>query len=82
MEHDLGNTLNMKLTLYIFLQLSKLKRFFHKSGLFRFDKAQDVEDQNKELFGRQSGSFPFRYLGIHIYFHKLESGEWKPMERS
>jgi hypothetical protein len=52
MEQDLGKTLNKKLILCIFLQLSELKRLFHQSDMFRFDKAQDVEDENKELFGR------------------------------
>jgi hypothetical protein len=28
----------------------------------------------------ESGTFPFKYLGILIHFHKLNNGEWKPVE--
>jgi hypothetical protein len=80
MEHDLQKAMNMKLILYIFEQLSGLKINFHKSEIFCFGKAKDVEDQYMELFGCEVGSFPFRYLGIPIHFRKLKNGEWKLVE--
>jgi hypothetical protein len=33
-------------------------------------------------FGCEIGSFPCKYLGIPIHFHKLKNGEWKPVEDS
>ena len=80
MEHDLEKALNMKLILCIFEQLSGLKINFHKSELFCFGQAKEVEDQYQNLFACASGSYPFRYLGIPIHFRKLKSGEWKPVE--
>jgi hypothetical protein len=80
MDHDLDKALNMKLILCIFEQLSGLKINFHKSEVFCFGKAKEVEDEYITLFGCAAGSFPFRYLGIPIHFQKLKNGEWKLIE--
>jgi hypothetical protein len=45
MEHDVAKALNMKLILCIFEQLSGLKINFHKSEIFCFGKAKDIEQQ-------------------------------------
>jgi hypothetical protein len=44
MEHDLQKALNMKLILCIFEELSGLKINFHKSEVFCFGEAKDVEN--------------------------------------
>jgi hypothetical protein len=80
MENDLDKALNMKLVLCIFEQLSGLKINFHKSEIFCFGKAKDIEQEYRVLFGCDIGSLPFRYLGIPIHFRKLKNGEWKPVE--
>jgi hypothetical protein len=49
---------------FIFEQLSVLKINFHKSEIFCFGKAKDEERQYKQLFGYESRSLPFRYLGV------------------
>jgi hypothetical protein len=74
MEHDLEKVLNMKLILCIFEELSGLKINFHKSEVFCFGKAKDVDNDYITLFGCEPGSFPFRYLGIPIHFRKLKMG--------
>jgi hypothetical protein len=78
-EHNIGKALNMKFVLCIFEQLSGLKINFHKNE-FCFGKDREMEVDYKNLFGCDIGSFPFRYLGIPIYFRSLENGEWKPMK--
>jgi hypothetical protein len=80
MEHNLEKTLNMKLILCIFEELSGLKINFHKSEIFCFGQAKQVENEYKILFGCEIGSIPFRYLGIPIHFRKLKNREWKPIE--
>jgi hypothetical protein len=70
MEHDLAKAINMKLILCIFKQLSGLKINFHKSEIFCFGKAKDMEQQYKQIFGCESGSLPFRYLGVPIHYRK------------
>ena len=80
LSHDLEKALNMKLILCMFEQLSGLKINFHKSELFCFGKAKEVEDQYRNIFGCESSSLPFRYLGIPIHFRKLKNGEWKSIE--
>jgi hypothetical protein len=70
----------MKLILCIFEQLSGLKINFHKSEILCFGKAKDVEDQYRNIFGCESGTLPFKYLGKPIHFCRLKNGEWKPVE--
>jgi hypothetical protein len=80
MEHDIQKVLNMKLILCIFEQFSGLKINFHKSELFCFGRAKEIQDEYKVLFGCEIGSLPFRYLGIPIHFRRLKNGEWKLIE--
>jgi hypothetical protein len=55
-------------------------RFNHKSEIFCFGDAKNMEADYRILFGCEIGSLPFRYLGIPIHFRKLKNGEWKPIE--
>jgi hypothetical protein len=80
LEQDLEKAVNMKLILCIFEQLSGLKINFHKSEIFCFDKAKEVEDQYRQIFGCESGSLPFKYLGVPIHYRKLRNAEWYPIE--
>jgi hypothetical protein len=80
LEHDLEKALNMKLVLCIFEQLSGLKINFHKSEIYCFGKAKEVEDEYKHIFGCESSTLPLKYLGIPIHFRELKNGEWKPVE--
>jgi retron-type reverse transcriptase len=57
LEHDIAKAVNMKLILCIFVQLSCLKINFHKSEIFTFGKAKDMEintdtflDVSQELY--------------------------------
>ena len=45
MEHDLQKAINMKLILCLFEELLGLKIKFHKSELFCFWKAKEMEDR-------------------------------------
>jgi hypothetical protein len=68
LEHELEKALNMKLVLCIFEQLSGLKINFHKREIYCFGEAKVVENEYKHIFSCESGSFPFKYLGIPIHF--------------
>ncbi len=80
LDHELEQAKNMKAILCVFEQLLGLKINFHKSEIFCFGKAKEVEDQYRQLFGCNSGSFPFRYLGIPIHYRKLRNVDWKGVE--
>jgi hypothetical protein len=57
-----------------------LKINFHKSELFCFGKATEMEHPYKDIFGCTSGALPFRYLGITIHyrmFHNSDGIQWK-----
>lgn len=51
MEHDLEQARNWKLLPYAFEQVSGLKINFHKSQVYCFGQAQEVEDQYMISFG-------------------------------
>jgi hypothetical protein len=64
MEHDIAKEVNMKPVIYIFEQLSGIKINFHKSELFGFSKAKDMEQQYIQLW---VASLVFYRLGILRY---------------
>jgi len=66
MSHDFEKTVNMKLLLSTFEQLSSLKFNFHKSEIFSFGKAKEYEVSYSQLFGCDIGKHPFRYLGLRM----------------
>ena len=72
--------MNIKLIICIFEQLSGLKINFHKSEIFCFGKAKDMQNQYAKIFGCEVGSLPFRYLGIQIHHRKLLNKGWNPVE--
>jgi hypothetical protein len=80
MDHDLEKDNNLKLILYAFDQLSRLKINFDISELFYFGEAQDDADLYAKLFGCGLGSFPISYLGIPIHHQRLTLVEWKLVE--
>ncbi len=67
----------MKAIPYVFEQLLELKINFHKSEIFCFGEAKEVEDQYRQLFCCNSRSFPFKYLGFPIHYRKLRNVDWK-----
>jgi hypothetical protein len=64
----------------MFEQLSGLKINFHKSEIFCFGKAKDMEIQYRQIFGCEVGTLPIKYLGIPVHFRKLRNLEWNPIE--
>ena len=80
MYHDIEKATNMKMLICAFEQLSGLKINFHKSEIFYFGQAKEMEQQYSQLFGCQSGKYPFRYLGIPMHFRKLSNADWRIIE--
>jgi hypothetical protein len=80
MEHDLEKARNMKLLQSAFEELSGLQINFHKSEIFCFGQAKELEPQYEQLFGCNKGSYPFRYLGIPMHFRKLNNKDWEMTE--
>jgi hypothetical protein len=64
LDHDLEQAKNLKLLLCAFEQLSGLKMNFHKSEVFCYGAAREMESSYTSLFGCNLGDYPFRYLGI------------------
>jgi len=80
MDHDVEKAKNMQLLLCVFEQLPGLKINFHESEIFCFGQAQQFEAEYSRLFGCTLGTYPFRYLGIPMYFRKLSNKDWKFIE--
>jgi hypothetical protein len=80
MEHNLEEAKNMKLLLAAFEKLPGLKINFHKSELFCYREAKEMEQQYAELFGCDMGQCPFRYLGILMHHKKISNIDWKIIE--
>jgi hypothetical protein len=79
-DHDLEQAKNLKLLLGAFEQLSGLKINFHKSEVFCYGAAREMEASYTSLFGCNSGDYPFRYLGIPMHYRQLLNFEWSKVE--
>jgi hypothetical protein len=80
MEHDLEQAANMKPLLCAFEQLLGLKTNFHKSELFCYGEAQQMEGHYTNLFVCGLGQYPFLYLGIPMHHKKISNDDWKVIE--
>jgi retron-type reverse transcriptase len=80
MDNDLEKAKNMKLLLCAFEQLSGLMINFHKSELFCYGTTKINQNEYVQIFGCDLGSFPFRYLVIHMPHRKLMNKDWKHVE--
>jgi hypothetical protein len=79
-DHDPEQTKNLKLLLCAFEQLSGLKINFHKSEIFCYGQAKEMEEFYTSLFGCNKGTYPFRYLEIPMHHKQLLNSEWKKVE--
>jgi hypothetical protein len=80
LDHDLEQAKNLKLLLCAFEQLSGLKINFHKSEIFCYGAAKEMEPFYTSLFGCNSEAYPFRYLGIPMHHRQLLNFEWSKVE--
>jgi uncharacterized protein YhhL (DUF1145 family) len=81
MEHDFEKTVNMKLILRFFEELSGLKINFHKSEIFCFRKSKEEEQQYKSLVAKLA-LFLFgilEYLSITENSEMLDGIQLKPV---
>jgi hypothetical protein len=79
-DHDLEKAKNLKVLLCAFEKLLGIKINFHKSEMYCFGEAKEWENEYSVVFGCQSGSFPFKYLGIPMHYRKLSNRDWKKVE--
>jgi hypothetical protein len=80
MEHNLNDAKNLKLVLSTFEQLSGLKINYHKSELYCYGAAKECEQNHAYIFGCNTGSTPFKYLGIPMHHKKLSNSDWTIIE--
>ena len=80
LDHDPEQAKNLKLLLCAFEQLSGLKINFHKSEIFCYGTAKEMEQYYTTLFGCNAGVYPFRYLGIPMHHRQLLNSEWRKVE--
>jgi retron-type reverse transcriptase len=81
LDHDLERARNLKLLLCAFEQLSGLKINYHKSEIFGYGEAKEVQEEYSNIFGCLCGSYPFKYLGIPMHHKKLSNNDWKIIEQ-
>jgi hypothetical protein len=82
LENDLEQAVNMKLLLCSFEQLSGLKINFHKSEVFCYGEAKEIENHYTNLFRCGLGQYMFRYLGIPMHHKKINNADWKLIEEN
>jgi hypothetical protein len=59
--------------------MSGLKINFHKSEIYYFGKAKEVEEIYADIFSYPIGNLPMKYLGVPIDNKKINKSLWDPM---
>jgi hypothetical protein len=70
---------NLKFILCLFESMSGLKINFHKSEIYCFGKAKEIEDMYADIFTCPIGNLPMKYLGVSIDNKKINNSLWVPM---
>jgi hypothetical protein len=73
--------INMKLLLYLYEAMSRLKINFDKSEVVMINSDEGRVIQIAELFNCQIGNFPIKYLGVLVSPTRLHIKDWSPLER-
>jgi hypothetical protein len=75
-SHDPEKATNLKLLLYSFELMSRLKINFMKSEIFTIGGDNDIDDFYSHMFGCQVGTLPMKYLGVPISSVSLKTSDW------
>ena len=70
---------NLKFILCLFESMSGLKINFHKSEIYCFGKAKEIEDMYANIFTCPIGNLSMKYLGVPIDNKKINKSLWVPM---
>jgi hypothetical protein len=80
LEHNLVGARNMKLLLYIFDQMSRLKINFEKSEVLMIGGDSELASTYAEIFNCNTNVFPLKYLGVPISAGRLHVSDWNKLE--
>jgi hypothetical protein len=70
-QNCLEGARNLKFILCLFENMSGLKINFHKSEIYCFGNAKEIEDLYTDIFTCPIGNLPMKYLGVPIDNKKL-----------
>ena len=79
LKDDIEVARNMKLLLYLYEMMSRLKINFSKSEVILINGDEDKNLQYAEIFNCQIGSFPIKYLGVPVSPGRLHVKDWLPL---
>jgi hypothetical protein len=80
LENNVVKARNVKLLLYIYEQISRLKINFEKSEILLIGGDNNLAVEYAEIFNCQIGMLPLRYMGVPIYARRLRVVDWAKLE--
>jgi hypothetical protein len=80
LENNVVKARNVKLLLYIYEQISRLKINFEKSEVLLIGGDNNLAVEYAEIFNCQIGMLPLRYMGVPIYARRLRVVDWAKLE--
>jgi hypothetical protein len=80
LEDNMDKARNVKLSLYLFEQMSGLKINFDKSEIILIGGDNNLAVQYADLFNCQVGLFTMKYLGVSIAPGRLHVIDWTRLE--
>jgi hypothetical protein len=80
LEDNVQKARHVKLLLYLYEQMSGLKINFEKSEILLIGGDNELASTYADVFNRQVGCFPVKYLGVPISASRLKVKDWAKME--
>jgi hypothetical protein len=71
LEHDYMLACHLKWLMVYFEKLSGMKINYYKSDMTTINLDEDESANYARIFCCKLGSFPFKYIGVHLHYEKL-----------
>jgi hypothetical protein len=79
LKHDLVSAGHLKWIMVCFEQISGMKINYNKSDMVPVNLGEEETLQYSRIFCCKVGSFPFKYLGVPLYYEKLRREDIQPI---
>lgn len=79
LKHDVVGARNMKMLLYMYEMMARLKINFNKSEVVMIIDLDNWGNTYADIFIYQVGFFSIKYLGVLVNPSRLHLGDWAPL---
>lgn len=79
LKHSIEGAKNLKLLLYLYEMMARLKINFYKSEVMTINDEERWDVTYAGIFNCKVGIFPIKYLGVRVSPSRLHIADWWPL---